>query len=175
MNLVSAPELAKLCDVHVQNIYVATRNGRIKAFITETGKKMYDPVTAKADFFNNRKDNLVPPKDRKPTPDDVADESDIPEDGLLTIKDAERLEKTYKGKLAKLKYEQELGLVVPIDEVAATVEQEYTLVRTRMRAISAKLASQVALEDDEKKCRKIIEEAIEDALKELSSYEQAKG
>ena len=172
MKLVTAPELAKICDVHVQNIYVASRSGRIKAFISETGKKMYDPVTAKADFFNNRKDNLVPPKDRKPEPE--PDDTEIPEDGLLTIKDAERLEKTYKGKLAKLKYEQELGLVVPIDEVAATVEQEYTLVRTRMRAISAKLASQVALEDDEKKCRKIIEDAIEDALKELSSYEQAK-
>lgn len=90
-----------------------------------------------------------------------------------TYNEAAALEKHYKAQLAKLEYEQKIGAIVPIENVAQEVEKEYSRVRARLLAIPSKLAPDVALVDDVAQCRVLIEEAITDALNELAAYAAA--
>lgn len=183
-NYVTGQKLAELLSeregkyVNPALVSMAKKKGRIK---TEkvNGKELYDADTQVDAYFNNRcqmtirKDLIVDKPKETISIDSLTNEqieSLIQSDGLLSITDADRLKKTYEGKLAKLKFETEEGKVVAIDEVAKTVENEYSLVRARLRAISSTLAPMLALEDSEKKCRAIIDEAVEDCLKELSAY-----
>lgn len=86
-----------------------------------------------------------------------------------TYNEAAALEKHYKAQLAKLEFEQKIGTLVPIADVAQEVEREYTRVRSRLLAIPSKLAPDVALTDDVAECRSLIEAAITDALNELAA------
>lgn len=166
MRLVTGKELCALIGVKtLASLTRAEKMGRIKS-IMQDGKKMYDADTAVGEYLNNRTESAIKHSLREPQVSEDVSEAD----GLLTISDADRLKKTYEGRLAKVKYETEIGKLVPIDEVAQVVENEYALVRTRLRAIASKLAPVVALEDNEKKCRQLISDAVEDCLKELSGY-----
>jgi hypothetical protein len=175
MNLVTGKQLADIIGVAPAQVYRASTLGRVKYTIVD-GVKMYDADTQVDAYWSNRTEGTIR-NDFKETskPADVpmltAEQiNDALTSNLLSISDADRLKKTYEGKLAKLKFETEEGKLVAIDEVAKVVENEYALVRARFRSISSKLAPLVALEDSEKRCRALIEQAVEDCLKELSSY-----
>lgn len=88
---------------------------------------------------------------------------------VTTYNEAAALEKHYKAQLARLEYEQKIGTLVPIENVAQEVETEYGRVRARLLAIPSKLAPDVALTDDVAMCRGLIEAAIVDALNELAA------
>jgi hypothetical protein len=175
MNLVTGTKLAEIIGVAPQQVYVAAKKGRVK-FVEIDGNRMYDADTQVDAYWANRTEATMNtayketshPKDKPMITIDDINEA-LTRD-LLSITDADRLKKTYEGKLAKLKFETEEGRLVPIEDVAKVVENEYALVRSRTRAIASKLAPLVALEDSEKKCRALIEQAVEDCLKELSAY-----
>lgn len=193
MNLVNGSQLAKLLNVSPVAISKAARVGRITVHERD-GKKLFDADTAAAELAANsqpgkKRDHKLggrPPKDSskqsapaatavasKPTvrevPEGESGEASL--ENPTTITQADLVEKIYKGKLARLKYEEAVGELVRIDEVAATVATEYSRVRARLLGIASKLAPDVALTDDESKCRALIEGAIVDALKELSADE----
>lgn len=92
-----------------------------------------------------------------------------------TYNEAAAVEKHYKAQLARLEYEQKIGALIPIANVAREVEREYTRVRARLLAIPTKLAPEVALADDVATCRSLIEQAITDALNELAADVAANG
>ncbi|WVR18327.1 hypothetical protein y223_00047 [Bordetella phage PY223] len=95
--------------------------------------------------------------------------------GGTTYNQAAAKEKYYKAELARLEFEQKIGTLVPIANVAQEVEREYTRVRARLLAIPSKLAPDVALSDDVASCRAMIEAAIVDALNELAADTAANG
>lgn len=99
------------------------------------------------------------------------DGEDGDSEGRTTYNEAAAIEKHYKAQLAKLEYEQKIGALVPIENVAQEVEKEYSRVRARLLAIPSKLAPDVALAEDVAACRELIEAAITDALNELAAYE----
>lgn len=191
MNLVNGSQLAKLLNVSPVAISKAARVGRITVHERD-GKKLFDADTAAAELAANsqpgkKRDHKLggrPAKDSsKPSAPPAAAVANnptvrqVPEgesgeanlENPTTITQADLVEKIYKGKLARLKYEEAVGELVRIDEVAATVATEYSRVRARLLGIASKLAPDVALTDDESKCRALIENAIVDALKELSA------
>lgn len=61
-----------------------------------------------------------------------------------TFADANTLEKTYKAKLARLKYEQQAGELVPKGTVDRQAQDVGKMIRTRLEAIPARLAPTVA-------------------------------
>lgn len=93
--------------------------------------------------------------------------------GEINYNRANAREKYYKAELARLEFEQKIGTLVPIAAVAKEVEKEYGRVRNRLLAIASKLAPEVALIEDVGSCRALIEEAVVDALNELTADEAA--
>lgn len=190
MNLVSGRELAKIIGISGPAISKAARIGRLTVHERD-GKKLFDADTAAAELAANsqpgkRRDHKLGGRpSTKPKADKPAAVTDqkpevvkhIPEgasadfdtENPTTIVQADLVERIYRGKLARLKYEEATGELVRIEEVAATVEAEYGRVRARLLGIASKLAPDVALEDNEAKCRVLIEAAIVDALRELSA------
>lgn len=90
-------------------------------------------------------------------------------DGEINFNRANAREKHFKAKLAELDYEQKVGTLVPIADVAQEVAREYGRVRARLLAIASKLAPDVVLTDDVAECRALIEAAVNDALNELTA------
>lgn len=196
MNLVSGNKLAKLIGISSPAVSKAARIGRITSYAEDGTPKQFEPGatnlfdadTAAAELAANsqqgkRRDHKLggrPRNDGTPTrqntdkPVAMVKAGQPPEGAVVTddpknINEADLLEKKYKGLLARLKYEEAIGKLVPIDEVAAVVDQEYSRVRARLLAIPSKLAPELALADDESQCRALVEAAVADALNELTA------
>jgi hypothetical protein len=90
-------------------------------------------------------------------------------DGEINYNKANAREKHYKALIAQLEYEQKVGLLVPIVDVAKEVDREYSRVRARLLAIPSVLAHDLALSDSIAECRTLMETAINDALNELTA------
>jgi phage terminase Nu1 subunit (DNA packaging protein) len=61
------------------------------------------------------------------------------------------------------------GELVGIEEVAKTVEKQYTFVRSQLRSIPSKLAKPVTLAPDANVVHKLITDAIDECLTELTA------
>ena len=188
---ISSPAVSKAARIGRITSYDA--DGNPKQF-EPGGTNLFDADTAKAELDANsqqgkRRDHKLGGRPRSDgTPAQQNTETPVvvvkagqapaksapPPEGVVTgtpknINEADLLEKIYKGLLAKQKYEESAGKVVPIDEVAAVVDLEYSRVRARLLGIASKLAPEVALTDDEGQCRALIEAAVVDALTELTA------
>lgn len=181
--LISLREAARRLGVSDTAVRKAIKSGRVSiAGRHETnGRPLvnYDQVLA------GWTANTDPSMQRKPTTDEpragmlqptakvgVADQppaDEAPKGGAPNYNTSRAVRETYAARLLKLEYEERIGKLVPIQDVASAVESEYSRVRARLLGIASKLAPDVALTDDEGKCRALIEAAIVDALKELTA------
>lgn len=76
--------------------------------------------------------------------------------------------------LAELELSIKQGQVVKIEDVASIVEHEYANVRARLLAIPHKLAPLMYINDDLTECKEIIDDAIREALEELTGNVEEK-
>lgn len=76
-----------------------------------------------------------------------------------------------REKLNKIRQENEerAGKLVPIDEVAKTVEREYSFVKAQIGAIPARLSKPLSMESDPSVCNAMLSDAIQEALNELTA------
>ncbi|MGD9663801.1 MAG: hypothetical protein AB7U34_01115 [Novosphingobium sp.] len=188
MSLVNANQLSRVLGVSHTAIAKAVKTGRISiAGQDDKGRNQYDTETALAEWGANTNPSKTrekrtggrPRKDGTPaqprvTPTTSPHHPSRPGpngggEGRTTYNESAALEKHYQAQLARLEYEQKIGALVPIVNVAQEVEKEYARVRARLLAIPSKLAPDVALIDDAAQCRLLIEAAITDALNELAA------
>jgi lysozyme family protein len=87
---------------------------------------------------------------------------------LVTHAEAARIKENYIALLRQLEYDRESGKVVEIDVVMQRVAERYASVRTRMLAIPTKIAPRAAVLTSPEELRALIEEAVIEALQELS-------
>lgn len=89
---------------------------------------------------------------------------------LLTTAGAERVKENYLARQRKLQYEREAGELVPVDQAAQQVANEYAKVRSKLLALPTELAPQLAQEfgGDANQIRERLAEAITRALEELT-------
>lgn len=82
------------------------------------------------------------------TPEQIA-ERVVLQDGNAphTHAEAARIKENYLALLRQLEYDQKRGAVVPIEDVAKTVEREYSTVRERLLSIPGKLAAKLVGRD----------------------------
>lgn len=79
-----------------------------------------------------------------------------------------------QGDLAELELARERREVVPIDEVAGAVSEEYSAVRARLLAIPNGIAMNLAADATPAGCRATVAAAIADALRELTADNEGK-
>lgn len=84
-----------------------------------------------------------------------------------------RLEKGRADKI-ELELAKISGSQVPIEDVAAVVEKEYTRVRAQLISIPNKISRDLAVIDDPREITIILEDSINEALSELSAAEKFK-
>lgn len=89
---------------------------------------------------------------------------------LLTKAQAEQVKENYLARQRKLQYEREAGELVPVDQAAQQVANEYAKVRSKLLALPTELAPQLAQEfgGDANQIRERLAEAITRALEELT-------
>lgn len=89
---------------------------------------------------------------------------------LLSKAEAEQVKENYLALQRRLEYERAAGEVVPVDEAAQRVAEEYASVRSKLLALPTELAPTIAQETggDANKIRDRLAEGITRALEELS-------
>lgn len=86
-----------------------------------------------------------------------------------TFADANTLEKTYKAKLAQLKYEEQMGALVPKEDVDRQAHDLGKMIRARLEAIPARLAPTVAALSDPIEVAAHLRAEINQLLTDLSA------
>lgn len=89
-------------------------------------------------------------------------------DGMWSKADAETVKENYAARLKQLEYDRESAKVVEIDDVVVAVASEYSVVRDRVRQISAVASSLVLLKSAEE-IKAAIDAAVIEALADLST------
>lgn len=110
-------------------------------------------------------------EDRRPGETDEELAARVLESGKITLSynDARKMRENYEALLKKLKYDEEIKVLVPVAVVADAVGQAFAAVRTRLLALPAEQAPAV------KRCKTVAEvqdlmtTLITDALEELSA------
>ncbi len=77
----------------------------------------------------------------------------------------------YKARLAALQFEIKSGQLVRLAEVQQAFGEQVVQAKTRLLGIGNKLAPLLATESSAAKCRKLVDDEIKRALKEVSEYE----
>jgi hypothetical protein len=92
-------------------------------------------------------------------------------DGLesWTAAEAARRERIAIAKLRELELARAAGKVVDVEEVADKVGKRFSVVRTRMLALSPALAPRLAVLSTAEECGRLLDDAVRAALTELSS------
>jgi hypothetical protein len=92
-------------------------------------------------------------------------------DGLepWTAAEAARRERIAVAKLRELELAREAGKVASIEEVAAKVGRKFSLVRTALLGLAAKLAPRLAVAATPEACRALVDGEVRAALEELSA------
>ncbi len=90
-----------------------------------------------------------------------------------TIDEAKRVKESFLALSARLRYDLEAAAVVPVAEVARAVTAEYASVRTRLLAVPAEHAPQVARLRTPAEVRDYLERVITEILTALSSGSDA--
>lgn len=67
---------------------------------------------------------------------------------------------------------RELGQLVPVDMIADVVEADHQAVRSMLSSVAARIAVKLAAESDAAVTRRIVSDAIADAMTRISSTEQ---
>lgn len=87
--------------------------------------------------------------------------------GKATLSNAATAEKAWGAKLKQLDYETKLGRVVERAEVEAVLFETGRRLRDAVLAVPNDIAEQLAAETDKRKCKKILRDALVQALVEV--------
>lgn len=79
--------------------------------------------------------------------------------------------KTAEAGLKELDLGERQKVLVHVDDVAAVVEEQYGIVKSRMKAIPGRLAQLISVESDPEKCRVMLQNEVDGALEAISSAE----
>lgn len=88
--------------------------------------------------------------------------------GGSVYQNARAVRERFLALAAKRDYEQSMGKLMSIPEIAAVASTVVVSFRSRMEAMAPQLAPQLAIEKSEAGCMVLLAEAIEDALTDLS-------
>jgi len=80
-----------------------------------------------------------------------------------------RRERAANAGLRELELRRKLGEVVPIEDVRATVSEQFSFVRSRLTSIPGRLAQELAAESDPDKIEKAIKAEVVEALTDLTA------
>lgn len=97
----------------------------------------------------------------------------IRDKGKESKNDAQLRKAQADATLAELQVQQKLGELVPIDDIAKIVADEYANVRARLLSIPTKLAPALYTVDDLMETQAILEQGMDDVLKELTADKNA--
>jgi|GEM_PF-6151147 len=107
---------------------------------------------------------------KKPAPDETYDVLEKETRGEpLTHADATRLKEIFAARTQRLRYDQEIGAVVSIEEVGKQVTAEYSALRKRLLNIPAKVAIRAAALKSAESIQELVEKEINFALHELTA------
>lgn len=87
---------------------------------------------------------------------------------MMTKAEAETLKENCIALLRQIELDRERGAVAEVEEIAVQVAGEYTLVRTRLLNIGAKVAPRVAVMKSAEEIKALIDREVATVLKELT-------
>ncbi|MFM2092861.1 MAG: Enterobacter phage Arya [Planctomycetota bacterium] len=91
----------------------------------------------------------------------------------MTLDQAKQRREVANAQLAELELAERLRTVIKVDDVAATVREEYQVVRQLLLSIPGRLAQELAAEADAAAVERALRDAIAEALEELSADDGA--
>lgn len=178
---VNASEFAKIMGVARQTVNAAIKKGRISATKTDGGRFIISVEKAKKEWeantdktaqakgnVNKKKILTVAAKNKKGFEDNP--EGARTYNGMTTA-DAERQEKFYKAELAKLKYQEQSGLLMETEKIKKAAFAVSRSVRDNVMSVAAKHSHELAAETDPHKLEVLLSKQLSDALGETISVD----
>ena len=170
---ISAQAYAKHRGVSGEAVKKAIQQGRITATADKKGLYHIDPLKADKEWD----DNTRPNKAKKKTAQEVEPEPTSPDElkidpnKKLTFSEARTLKENYSARLAKIKFEEESGRLIPAEQAKSDAFKLSRTVRNQILAlpdrISAELASMTDAHAINLKLKKEFTECLEVLHSEL--------
>lgn len=172
---ISAQAYAKHRGVSGEAVKKAIQQGRITATADKKGQYQIDPVKADKEWDENSRPKSAK-KTKKAAPELEAevtnpDELKIDPNKKLTFSEARTLKENYSARLAKIKFEEESGRLIPAEQAKSDAFRLSRTVRNQILAlpdrISAELASMTDAHAINLKLKKEFTECLEVLHSEL--------
>lgn len=194
-------EYARHCNCSPNAVSRAIESGRITVERDEKGRPRINPEIADAQWAVNtshghrrrangidgagvqpgtvvtrrrgRPPKIVPPV-QPPPGDDEPDPEDDDDGGSPNLTRSNAREKFWKAKMARLKYLEAEGMLVPVEQVKAEWSAILSAVRGKLLAVPSKVKLRVPAltADDVMKLQDLIREALEDLASQATAPEQ---
>jgi len=129
----------------------------------KSGKKKAHGKSTKAKPRKSKKRSVSKKSGQTKTPDEKAEKKPV------NYAEARAVREAYNAKLARLKYEQQLGILVNAEEVRTAVFNLARRTRDELMGMPERIAAQVAATDDPAEVEQILEDEIERVCQELSN------
>ena len=160
---ISLGEYAKLKGLDKETVARAARNGKI-SFVQSGQKKLVDPDIADREWLDNTDGSKTRPKEDD---EDSEQETKGPSSGQ-TYAAARAAREAFAANLKQLEYEEKTKQLVKADDIKKAAFNCARIVRDQILGIPDRISHIVASETDPDKVYKTIQDALHQALEELS-------
>lgn len=165
-------ELANYIGVSIKTIQRAIAEGRIVAQKKNNHWQIENPDQAKQQYLKNT--NLAQARRKLKNKEAFDGAKEEPKgkgntEKKMSLSEAELVEKTYKAKLAELKYNEQAGLLIPRSQVKKEGFELGRKVRNNILNVPGRLAHELASEVDPHKVEVRLMRELTQALQELTT------
>lgn len=163
---------AKKKGMHVNSIYQAVKDGRIR-YYNKDNKNFINADEADKTFVADSILESAPLSEDDPL---KRQEGEMPPaDQRMNVVHARSLREEFKARQEHLDYQRRKGELIPRSEVDASAFECARILRERMNAIPERISAELAAESDVQKVHFILSEAITKELMDLSEkYSEAR-
>lgn len=150
---ISIAEFSKLDGASTTYIYRAIAEGKLKKFADGS----LDPSLAGSPWRAGNK-----------AKEGLNNEGSLEIEDIKTRADAERVQAYYKAMLAKIEFDEKIGLIAPVQMMLKRMSGDYAKVRTKMLAIPAEQAPNLILIKNAAEMQQALLKVITAALRPIA-------
>jgi len=161
--LVTQAELARRLDVSRQYVNRLVRMGKLEL----EGKKL-DVAKSIAVMEQLRDPARKRKSDDQADPDQAAPQSGPEAKRQPTFAEAKTMKEVYLARMARLKYEEEAGKLVPKADVESRAADIGMVVKQNLLSIPSRMMDELAIESDPREINAILERELRQVLEQLA-------
>jgi hypothetical protein len=169
--LLNLTQYARHRGVALKAVQDALSSGRITA-VMKGHRRFIDPEKADAEWEQNTNHNMRFNTRDKPFANYEQEAERHVNSKVPPFQESRAIREAYQSRITKLEYEQKKGLLIEREKVKTMSMRTAAIIKNNLQQIPTKIAAEIAAMTDTHDIEMRLAKEIDDALSELSRYEE---